>query len=413
MWITSSHSKPAALPQDCEEIPLNSGNDVTSFDRSNEMNHKGKCVASFSLGTQLRPTWRKTHLPYLGLSCECDVSSNMTAGVFGNRTAQTSVVFTVVFPALYSLLFIGGLVLNSLAAWIFIKINNRSSFILYLKNIAAADFLMIFTFPLLVAKETELEPLGLQVLVCRYSAVLFYTSMYVSILFLGLVSLDRYLKIVRPFGHSCLYSYTFTRVISAAVWVGMIALSLPNTILTNKPLNASNAHSCTALKSELGIRWHAAVAYVNIFIFAAVLVTLLVSYVSIYRHVHRSNAQFIGSADGRGSQPGQNISVVLVVFFVCFVPYHLWRIPFTLSQIDKGFSKEAKDLLMYGKKVTLFLSSCNVCLDPIIYFLMCRSFTRRLRAQLGIKRRSTFNDSQSIVRKVHVRRFREHLSPSD
>lgn len=337
----------------------------------------------------------------------------MAVGVFSNCTSQKSVVLTVVFPALYSLLFIGGLVLNCLAAWIFFKIHSRSSFILYLKNITAADFLMILTFPLLVAKEVELGPWQLHVLVCRYSAVVFYASMYVSILFLGLVSLDRYLKIVRPFGHSCLYSYSFTRVLSAGVWVSMITLSLPNTILTNQPLNASNALSCTALKSDLGVRWHATVAYVNIFIFAAVLITLLVSYVSIYRHIHRSNAQFISSADSRGPRATQNISVVLVVFFVCFVPYHLWRIPFTLSQIDKQFSREAKDLLMYGKKVTLFLSSCNVCLDPIIYFLMCKSFTRRIRAQLGIKHSPKFSESRSIVPKTQVRRFREYSSTSD
>ncbi|KAG5837015.1 hypothetical protein ANANG_G00234750 [Anguilla anguilla] len=344
----------------------------------------------------------------------CDVSCNMAAGVFSNHTSQNSVVLTVVFPALYSLLFVGGLVLNCLAAWIFFKIQSRNSFILYLKNITAADFLMILTFPLLIAKESELGPWWLHGLLCRYSAVLFYASMYVSILFLGLVSLDRYLKIVQPFGHSCLYSYTFTQVLSAGVWISMVALSLPNTILTNKPQNASEAHSCTALKSELGIRWHAAVAYVNILIFAVVLVTLLVTYVSIYRHIHRSNAQFISSGESRSPRAGQNISVVLVVFFVCFVPYHLWRIPFTLSQVEGQFSKEAKDILMYGKKVTLFLSSCNVCLDPIIYFLMCKSFTRRLRAQLGIKRSSSLNDSPSIARKTQVRRFREYsISASD
>ncbi|KAJ8410699.1 hypothetical protein AAFF_G00186560 [Aldrovandia affinis] len=374
MGTILSDSNPAAQPLDLGEIQLNSSEDVISCERSYTIN----------------------------------VSSNMTLG--DSRRTQ-EVVFTVVFPVLYSLLFVGGLVLNSLATWIFSQIHSRSSFILYLKNMTAADLLMTLTFPFFVAGDSRLGPWWLQPLVCRYSAVVFYASMYVSILFLGLISLDRYLKIVRPFGHSCLYSYSFTRVLSAGVWISMAGLSLPNTILTNKPPNPDNAHNCTALKSDLGIRWHGAVAYINTCIFATVLVVLLLSYVSIYQHVHRSNAQFVSSADGRGSRPGQNISVVLVVFFVCFVPYHLWRIPFTMSQMNTLFSKHS-GLLQNGKKVTLFLSACNVCLDPVIYFLMCRSFTRRLRVRLGIKRTSTFNESNSLVQRTHVRRFREY-SPTE
>ncbi|KAJ8280500.1 hypothetical protein GJAV_G00055610 [Gymnothorax javanicus] len=350
----------------------------------------------------------------LSPSCHtiCDTSSSMVAEVLGNRTSEKSSVLTVVFPVLYSLLFIVGLVMNCLAAWIFSKIRSRSSFILYLKNITAADFLMTLTFPLQAAIEAEqgIWQLQLRILVCRYSAVLFYASMYVSIMFLGLVSLDRYLKIVRPFGHSCLYSYTFTRVLSAGVWLTMIGHSLPNIILTNNLQNASIADRCIDLKCQLGKDWHAIISYVNIFIFTAVLITLLVCYVCIYRHVQRSNAQFVNSTESRGSRPGQNISMVMVVFFVCFVPYHLWRIPFTLSQIDKEFSKEIKVLLRNGKKITLFLTACNVFLDPIIYFLMCKSFTRRLRAQLGLKRNSNSRESQSKVQTLQVRQIREYSS---
>ncbi|XP_036393014.1 G-protein coupled receptor 87-like isoform X1 [Megalops cyprinoides] len=350
-------------------------------------------------------------------SCEetnkTNMSFNMTVEVSSsNRTSQETMVFTVVFPALYSILFMAGLVLNSLAAWIFFQIRSRSSFILYLKNITVADLLMTLTFPLSVVTEARLGPWWLDTWVCRYSAVLFYTSMYVSILFLGLISLDRYLKIVRPFGDSCFYSYTFTRVLSAGVWMGMAALSLPNVILTNGTPKQQHANNCTGMKSKLGLQWHAAISYINICIFAIVLVTLVASYISIYRHVHRSNAQFVSSAESKRSRPGQNISVVLVVFFVCFVPYHLWRIPFTLSQIDKHFSRTGEEVLMYGKKATLFLSACNVCLDPVIYFLMCKSFTRRLKAQLGIIRTSTFSDSGSQTMRTQVRRFREY-APTD
>lgn len=313
----------------------------------------------------------------------------------------------ILFPALYLLIFMGGLLLNCLALWIFCQIANRSSFTLYLKNIVVADLLMTLTFPLNILSEARVGPWWLPALNCRYSAVLFYTCMYSSILFLGLVSLDRYLKIVLPFGSSCFYSYGFTQLLSAGVWLFLAAVSLPNTVLTNVSPSPSTALCCMELKSELGLHWHAAVSYINIAIFTAVLVMLMTSYLSIYRHIHRSNAQFDSSISSRDFRPGQNITIVLVVFFVCFVPYHLWRIPFTLSQVKPAFSQEVELVLKYGKKTTLFLSACNVCLDPIIYFLMCRSFTRKLRRKLCIDREDHFDGSSSISR-TQVRRFREY-----
>ncbi|KAL4647025.1 G-protein coupled receptor 87-like [Arapaima gigas] len=340
-------------------------------------------------------------------SARPNMYSNATA-VTQNQTSDDPGV-RMLWTILYFLIFVLGLLLNCMALWIFCQINGRSSFALYLKNIAAADLLMTLTFPLHIMNEARFGPWWLPALECRYSAVLFYTCMYVSILFLGLLSLDRYLKIVRPFGSSRLYSYGFTQALAAGVWLGMTALSLPNTVLTDKPPTLATARNCTKLKSKLGVEWHTAVAYINIVIFTVVLVVLMASYVSIYRHVHRSNAQFVTSAGSGEPRPGQNITIVLMVFFICFVPYHLWRIPFTLSQVEQGFSAEAKQVLMHGKSALLFLSACNVCLDPIIYFLMCRSFTRKLRRKLCPSHASTFAESGSFSTTTQVRRFREYI----
>ncbi|MBN3308579.1 GPR87 protein, partial [Amia calva] len=329
-----------------------------------------------------------------------------------NPTDEDSIVFTVVFPMLYSLIFVVGLILNSLAAWIFFQLKNSSSFIFYLKNITVADLVMTLTFPFSIISESGLGPWQLSAFVCRYSAVIFYANMYISIIFLGLISLDRYLKIVKPFGDSKMYNITFTKFMAVGVWLGIIFLSLPNTILTNKAPTSETARYCSRLKSEFGITWHAVVSYCNICIFIVVLIILVASYISIYKHIHKSNEQFVCTAQ-KSSKSNQNIYIVLVVFFICFVPYHLWRIPFTLSQIDKHFDKQGEDILMYGKKVTLFMSACNVCLDPVIYFLMCKSFTRKLLKKLHLEQNSSLNDSRQSTRRTQVRRFREHTSAKE
>ncbi|XP_026874898.2 G-protein coupled receptor 87-like [Electrophorus electricus] len=318
------------------------------------------------------------------------------------------------FASLYLLVFITSLLLNCTAAWVFFQIHaHKKTFALYLRNMLAADLLMTLVLPVTIATEAGVGPWWLRSVSCRYTAVLFYCCMYVNILFLGLLALDRYLKIVRPFGvarGSCLYNYSFTRAMAAFVWLAMGALSFPNSILTNQEPTPETAHCCPSLKCALGLWWHELVVYVNTGIFSSVLITLLASYACIYRQVWVSSTRFV--AMGRQKPKSQqNILVVVVVFFLCFVPYHLWRIPFTRSQTSHHFSREVAAMLMEGKKITSFLSTCNVCLDPIIYLFMCQSFRSKLAEVLRlVPREAASPDSGSPTdrrRESTVLRLRE------
>lgn len=310
---------------------------------------------------------------------------------------------SIIFVCLYLMAFVAGLLLNSMAVWVFFKIRTQKrTFMLYLRNMAVADLLMTLTLPVNVLIEAKVAPLWLEAISCKYTAVLFYGCMYASILFLGLVALDRYLKVVKPFGGkfgACLYSYSFTVAMAAFVWLAVTALSLPNTILTNQTI-PENMSNCADLKSDLGKQWHGVVIYINILIFFLVLITLLTCYMSIYRHIHRSSAQFIvvGDTNPRKAKRGQNILILLVVFFICFVPYHLCRIPFTKKQTD---GVQMGPSLMNAKKATLLLAIFNVCLDPIIYFLMCKSFRSKLAQTLGFW---TLSDKLSVNSSVGSRK---------
>ena len=51
------------------------------------------------------------------------------------KCVRDTSVTAVVFPILYSILFIAALVLNSLAAWIFFSIPSTSTFVVFLKNV--------------------------------------------------------------------------------------------------------------------------------------------------------------------------------------------------------------------------------------------------------------------------------------
>ncbi|KFQ13708.1 G-protein coupled receptor 87, partial [Leptosomus discolor] len=302
---------------------------------------------------------------------------------------------------LYTLIFLLGLVLNSLAFWAFFHIPSTSTFVVYLKNILVSDFIMTLMLPLKILTDSGLGPWQLKAFVCRFSAVVFYNTMYISIVLLGLIAFDRFLKIVRPFGKFWVQNLTSAKILAGLVWLFFFALSLPNMILSNKKATPQSVKKCASLKNYFGLKWHEAVNYICQFIFWTVLILMLLFYTVIAKKVYDSyiKTQKTDNKMLRKRKHNQSIRVVVAVFFTCFLPYHLCRIPFTFSHLDKILDDSAHKILYYCKEMTLFLSACNVCLDPIIYFFMCRSFSRRLFRKSNMRTRSESIRSLQSVRR--------------
>ncbi|XP_064841440.1 P2Y purinoceptor 12-like [Oncorhynchus masou masou] len=306
--------------------------------------------------------------------------------------SRDNVLKTVVFPVLYSLLFLLGLSLNGLAVWVFFSIPSHSHFIIYLKNIVVADVLMTLTFPFKVLSDSNMASVGLRVFVCRVSSVLFYLTMYISILFFGLISIDRCRKTLQPFKGTNAARLSHRKLLSGVIWCSLLALSLPNMVLTSRS-PTSVYFKCSDLKTAAGLHWHEVVNHVCQVIFWGNLVTVIVCYALITKELYssyaRANAYRAGGASRAGTGKGQrqprrktvssNVFLVLAVFFVCFVPFHFSRVPYTMSQTrGRMFDCNLKLFFFQLKESTLWLSSLNSLLDPLIYFFLCKSFRTTL-----------------------------------
>ncbi|CAL8334714.1 unnamed protein product [Boreogadus saida] len=304
--------------------------------------------------------------------------------------SRDNILKAVVFPVLYSVLFLLGGALNALAAWVFFRIPSRSYFIIYLKNIVVADVVMTFTFPFKILSDSGVASVGLRVFVCRVSSVLFYLTMYVSILFFGLISIDRCRKTLWPFRGTNAARLTRRKLLSGAIWGSLLALCIPNVVLTSRT-PASPRFKCSDLKTEAGLRWHEVVNHVCQVIFWVNLVAVVVCYalitkelyVSYYRARNRGAGGAVATTPGGGKPRKRSVSgnvfLVLAVFFVCFVPFHFARVPYTMSQTrDLLFDCRLKLFFFQLKEITLWLTSLNSLLDPLIYFFLCQSFRTTL-----------------------------------
>ncbi|KAI5626444.1 purinergic receptor P2Y12 [Silurus asotus] len=293
--------------------------------------------------------------------------------------SRNNVLKTTVFPILYSFLFLLGLILNGLAVWVFFSIPSRTHFIIYLKNIVVADVLMTLTFPFKILSDSNMASVGLRIFVCRVSSVVFYLTMYISILFFGFISIDRCRKTLNPFVGTSSRRLANRKLLSAAIWVSLLALSLPNMILSSKEPK-SDQFSCSSLKTELGLKWHEVVNHICQIIFWGTLVAVVVCYTLITKELFNSFARTrilntAAQSQQRKKKVRVNVFLVLAVFFICFVPFHFARVPYTLSQTrEHRFDCQQKLVFFQVKESTLWLCSLNSLLDPLIYFFLCTAF---------------------------------------
>lgn len=151
-------------------------------------------------------------------------------------------------------------------------------------------------------------------------------------------------------------------------------------LVTQKPLQCvPSAVSCDALHSQQLSLFYKTIHSFSATVFLVVLVCLVFFYYSTSRRLSLAQQrQPASSGSKKLAKSRRNMLVLVSVFCVCFVPYHLIRLPYAFLRKRRSCSQ----VFFYLKELTILLSVFNVCLDPLIYFIFCKAF----RAQLALRR---------------------------
>ena len=190
--------------------------------------------------------------------------------------------------------------------------------------------------------------------------------------------LCRYLKIIHPLGNHILQTVQAARIISTVTWVFLLAITtsyitlftLTQPELTNVP------DTCDPLQSAKVIVFDKIIHTCSAAVFLFVFVSMVFFYYSASRSVLLAQQRQPASSSCKKLMKSRKKMLVLVsVFCICFVPYHLVRLPYTFLRRRCSLSL----MLYYLKETTILLSVLNICLDPLIYFIFCEAF----RAQLS------------------------------
>ncbi|XP_044059187.1 P2Y purinoceptor 14-like isoform X1 [Siniperca chuatsi] len=315
---------------------------------------------------------------------------------------QVDTLAHLFFMLVYSLVFLVGLLLNGFTLKVyFCRVQQASSSMtIYLKNLAAADFLMSLCLPIRITNYASSSVPVLQVY-CNFGASAFYLNMYASILFMGYIAANRYLKIIHPLGTHILQTVRAAHIISTVTWVFLLATTSAYVILslvTQKPLDCvPKTVSCDVLHSKQLSLFYKLIHTCSAAIFLLVLVSLVFFYYRVSRRLSLvQQRQPVSSSCKKLAKSRRNMLVLVSVFCVCFVPYHLIRLPYAFL---KGHCLR-NQAFFYLKELTVMASVLNVCLDPLIYFIFCKAF----RSQLSLRR--VFSTTQDATHRANPERRR-------
>ncbi|KAE8294843.1 P2Y purinoceptor 14 [Larimichthys crocea] len=288
----------------------------------------------------------------------------------------------VFFMVIYSLMFVVGLILNGFTLKVYFcrpQQLTTSSMTIYLKNLAAADFLITLSpHPNhVLCQQLHLHTPGLLQLWCCHILM----NMYASIMFMGYIAANRYLKIVYPSRTHILGKVRPAHIISTVTWVFLLTMTGAYIILLflmqNKATTSVPTRTCEDLYSGQFSLFHKMAQFCCVVIFLFVLVSLVFFYYSTSRRLSLAQQrQPASSSNKKLAKSRRNMLVLVSVFCVCFVPYHLARLPYVFLWSQYSLSQ----VLFYLKELTIIVSALNVCLDPLIYFIFSKAF----RAQLGL-----------------------------
>ncbi|CDQ92690.1 unnamed protein product [Oncorhynchus mykiss] len=221
---------------------------------------------------------------------------------------------------LHSVLFVLGLTGNILAPKITVRV--------FLINVALADLLLVICLPFRVLYHSKANRWDLGPNLCKVVGNLFYMNMYISITFLGLISVDRYLKIQRDArGQYHLKATRWSSAICGTIWVLALASVIPMILISE-----GNEESDKCFQRAKGK------AYFNLFLVATfwlVFVCLVVSYGKIgLRLLRMSREKPDFPKAPRYTCTARKSFFVLFLFTVCFVPYHMVPVFYVISQIS-------------------------------------------------------------------------------
>ncbi|XP_053936572.1 P2Y purinoceptor 2 [Cuculus canorus] len=281
----------------------------------------------------------------------------------------------VLLPISYGIVCVVGLFLNLLALYLFIfRIKTWNASTTYMFNLAVSDTLYVVSLPLLVYYYAMGDNWPFSVGLCKIVRFLFYTNLYCSILFLLCISIHRFLGICFPLKSLQWGHVRYARRVSVIVWVVTVVCQSPVLFFVTTSVKRDTITCHDTSSKDLFGQFVIYSSVMLVLLFCIPFLIIIICYCLMARRLLQPTRGMSRLSRSK-KKSVKMIIIVLMVFIVCFLPFHVTR---TLYYSFRSWDLSCQTLnaINLAYKVTRPLASTNSCLDPILYFLAGQRFMK-------------------------------------
>lgn len=281
---------------------------------------------------------------------------------------------------LYSVVLVVGLPANLLTVYLtWLQVHRKNVLGIYLWSLSLCDLTYLFTLPLWAYYVSQSHQWPWTSATCKLTGYIFFNNMYISIFLLCCISCDRYVAVVYSLESRGLRRQRIAVLVTLAIVLTVAVSHLP--VFTMSEGNTAEG-SRRCFEPSQSNSTVTGFNYARFMVgFMIPLVLLMVTNRGILANVQRST----GLRSGQKERVRRLAVAVVVLFLVCFAPYHLLllvrAVMFHFPQLENGTC--LFETTMYTPyTISLGLSTVNSAINPILYVLSSDNIRKELRRGL-------------------------------
>ncbi|XP_005986435.1 probable G-protein coupled receptor 132 [Latimeria chalumnae] len=303
---------------------------------------------------------------------------------------------TIPLVFVYGIVFAVGLPANCLTAWLtFIQVKRKNVLGIYLFGLSLCDLVYMGTLPpwMMYVWNTHRWILG--PIACKITGYIFFTNMYISILLLCCISVDRYVAVVYAIESRGIRHRRTAITITCAI---CIAVGLTHSTVFVLKDGDQDQNKTTCFET---VPLQPLIANFNYARFIIGFVIPLSVLIFTNSKILKSTKASTSLNEKEKRKVKVLVIAVILIFLVCFAPYHLIllsrAIVFTMNPKNTCWF----EIRIYTASVCfLCLATVNSAINPLIYVISSDSVRKELSRGLRQLRRCSFieiaSDSSSF-----------------
>lgn len=246
---------------------------------------------------------------------------------------------------------------------------------IYLANMALADLILVCTLPFWAINISNNYEWPFGLFLCKAVNVMSHTNFYSSIYFLTLVSIDRYLALVKTMSLGRMRRTVCAKWNSFVVWMCALLICSPSMVFRN--LQYYKEYNITACGLVYPTRhWELANnCLLNIVGFVLPLCVITYCTMQIIKALRSSELEKLKVVQTE-RRATMLVLAVLLLFIVCWLPFQITTFVDTICYLAPTLTclKQINDLLT---QIAVYCAYSNSCLNPVLYVIVGKHFQKK------------------------------------